>query len=170
LNISKGSIGTSSTLVLDGTSSYPEATAAITIREDGMAELSYDISDVNDGRHSLVLTVANNNGQRSSYTTDFVVVAADATASLSVDELPARSEATINLSHSFTDTPDSRLIIQSEDGTTVFSQQNCSFPFTWNLRDLNGNKVADGRYRAFVVLNNGVSYTSSNAQEIVVLQ
>jgi hypothetical protein len=170
LNISKGSIGTSSTLVLDGSSSYPEATAAITIREDGMAELSYDISDVNDGRHSLVLTVANNNGQRSSYTTDFVVVAADATASLSVDELPARSEATINLSHSFTDTPDSRLIIQSEDGTTVFSQQNCSFPFTWNLRDLNGNKVADGRYRAFVVLNNGVSYTSSNAQEIVVLQ
>jgi hypothetical protein len=170
LNISQGSIGSSSTLVLDGTNSYPEATAAITIREDGLAELSYDISDVSDGRHTLVLTVANNNGQRSSYTTDFVVVAADATAKLSVDELPARSEATINLEHSFTDTPDCRLIIQSEDGTTVLSQQNCSFPYSWNLRDLKGNKVADGRYRAFVVLNNGVSYTSSNAQEIVVLQ
>lgn len=170
INTSSGSIGLATTLTLDGSKSYPMVQSAITTNADGTASLSFYLKEIEDGQHTLTLSVADNAGNRTNHTISFVVINNGATATLKVAETPVRTEATFEIEHNFLMEPSGRLIIEDTNGNTIFTKANCSFPYTWNLNDNNGNKVADGNYKAYTILNGGNQYGSSPKINIIVVK
>lgn len=170
INNSAKAIGTNTTLTLDGRKSFPDINTALVSNADGTYSLSFDISQIEDGRHTLTLSVADNAGNRTNASINFVVIDKSATAELTIDETPARTEATFNLTHNFIDEPSGRLIIEDNSGKTIYTKQNCKFPYTWDLKDTNGNAVSDGNYKAYVILNGGKQYGSSPKIPVIVIK
>lgn len=163
-------IGAMATLSLDGKKSFPFANSAITINADGSASLEYIINDIEDGHHTLTLSVKDNTGNSSSKTISFVVVNRSASATLNIAETPARKEATFSLDHNFMDEPMGRIIIEDANGNCIFTKNNCSFPYTWDLKDTNGKVVNDGNYKAYVILKGGNLYGSSDKIDVIVVK
>lgn len=170
INTSNGTIGGATSLNLDGQKSYPSVRNALMAQPDGSYKLETPIKDLTDGRHSLTLSVSDNLGNRCERTLAFTVVTRTVTASLSVDKQSTRTEATFDLSHDFTETPTGRLVIEDGDGNTVFSRDNCPFPFTWNLTATDGKDVSDGLYRAYAILKAGQQYSNTAKCEVVVIK
>ena len=163
-------IGAMATLSLDGKKSFPFANSAITINADGSASLEYIINDIDDGHHTLTLSIKDNAGNSSSKTISFVVVNRSASAVLNVAETPARTEATFTIDHNFKDEPMGRIVIEDSNGNAIFTKNNCSFPYTWNLKDTNGKVVNDGNYKAYVILKGGNLYGSSDKIDVIVVK
>ena len=170
INSATSSIGTSTVITLDGKKSFPLASSAMSYNPDGTASLTYHITDIEDGQHLLTLSVSDNAGNRTNHTLSFVVINRSAKATLLVAETPIRKEATFDIDHNFLIEPTGRLIIEDNEGKCVFTKNNCSFPYTWNLNDNKGNKVADGNYKAYVILNGRQQFGSSDKIEIVVIK
>ena len=170
LNNSNSTIGLTTTLSLDGKKSFPFASASMTSYADGSTSITFPISNVEDGQHTLTLSVADNAGNRTNHTISFVVINRAAQVVLSVAEIPARTEATFSISHNFLEEPSGRLVIEDHNGNTIFSKNNCSFPYTWNLKDSNGNTIADGNYKAYVILNGGNQFGSSEKTQVIVVK
>lgn len=170
INNSNGTIGGATTLNLDGQKSYPSVRNALMAQPDGSFKLEMPIKDLSDGRHTLTLSVSDNAGNRSERTLAFTVVTRTVKASLSVDNKATRTEATFDLTHDFTETPTGRLVIEDAAGNTVFSRDNCTFPFTWNLKTTDGTDTADGLYRAYAILNAGNQYSNTAKCEVVVIK
>lgn len=170
INTSNGTIGGATALNLDGQKSYPSVRNALMAQPDGSYKLEMPIKDLNDGRHSLTLSVSDNMGNRSERTLAFTVVTRTVKASLSTDKPSTRTDATFDISHNFTETPTGRLVIEDANGNTVFSRDNCPFPFTWELTDTAGEKVADGLYRAYAILKAGQQYSNTAKCKVVVIK
>lgn len=169
-NVSDGKIGMGARLILDGNTTYPAVATALEIEDDGGASARVALSGLSDGYHTLEFSIADNAGNRSSRTIGFIVINRTAEATLAVDEATARMQATLTLEHAFEDAPTGRLIIEDADGNTVFSRENVSFPYTWDLNDASGVRVADGRYRAYAVLSCDKQYGNTPRVEIVVIK
>lgn len=169
-NVATSTLGMGVILTLDGSKTFPEASTALVQNADGTASLDIHINDIEDGQHSLTLSIADNLGNRSSHTIYFTVINRNAQATLSIAETPARTQATLSISHNFQEEPIGRLVIEDCNGVTIYSKENCSFPYTWNLLDNNGNNVADGNYNAYVILNDGTLYGSSNKASIIIIK
>jgi len=175
LNLTDASIGRAPSLILDGDTSFKGVGADVSYNSDGTAHMSTRINAVPDGRHTLRLSVANNAGTRADATLDFTAIAATATAALTVDN-PGGAKATrggsvtFNLSHDFPETPDARLIITDPAGRTVFSLDNCSFPYTWDMRASDGSGLPDGSYEAFAILRCGLFFGSTGRLPLVVIR
>ena len=54
-------------------------------------------------------------------------------------------------------------------GRLVCLQENCTMPFVWNLKDLNGNRVKAGLYKVFGTYLNGATYGGTSVADVVVL-
>jgi hypothetical protein len=170
LNLSQATIGASSRLILDNGKTCVNCGAYLTLRNDGKAEMTVPFSDVALGRHILTLSVANTFGERSEHSIEFNVVKQNVSAELLLSDAVARQSVTIDLKHNFANTPECRLIIQASNGETIVNRSNCNFPYTWNLQDQNGNPVADGNYRAYILLTDGTSFTSTPTAQLVVIR
>ncbi len=136
--------------------------------ENGMMELRTTITGLDEGRHSLSLSVANNAGTIDTESIDFVVVTRAINAVATINELPARTQATISLEGVEYDS--NKLIIRDVFGQTVFSAENVAFPYTWNLRNSEDKIVNNGRYSVSVLLRNGTYYGSTPATELIILK
>ncbi len=171
LNLTNTGIGQSSILTLDDDTSFKAVGADVSYKPDGTAHMSTRINAIGDGRHTLRLSVANNAGVRAYATLDFTAIASAAQASLTTDSPVARGgNVTLDLSHSFPETPDARLIVTDSQGNTVFSREHCSFPFEWDLKDLSGEELPDGRYEACAVMRCGLYFGSTPRTEIIVIR
>ena len=170
INCSSGTIGGATTLTIDGNKSFPQVRTALIPQASGKSTLSFFISDIEDGKHTLTLSVSDNVGNRSSHSLNFVVLNQQVVTTLNVEEAPARTQATFNINHNFNDEPTGRLIIEDFNGNTVFSKNNCSFPYTWDLKDANGNLVDDGKYKAYVILNARNQYSNSEKIDVIVVK
>jgi hypothetical protein len=164
------SVGTATTLMLDNSRSFPAIKGTIVTDIDGVSTIKFPISGLSDGIHTLSLSVADNAGNRSERSITFYVVNNSVTTSLEIAETPARSEATISLSHNFKEEPSGRLVIENNNGETIFTKENCSFPYTWNLQDSSGEAVADGTYRCYAILNADKQYSSTAKTKIIVIK
>ena len=161
-------VSRSSTLTLDGKTGYPHAISSIAFDPDGKARLTLRIESLADGRHYFDLNLMNNAGESAGATLDFVVVGSTVNATLAADgDGPARKAAVFDLTGA---DKASRLIVADATGRTVFSKENCVFPYTWNLKNLAGQTVADGLYRAWALVENENSYGCTKPVEIVVLK
>lgn len=168
INLSDGHIGTGPRFVLDGATSYP--VGRLVHNADGSSSAYLNLRSLADGHHTLEFTVNDNFGNHTTRTIGFIVVNRNATATLNVEETPVRDKATLDLDHAFSSEPSGRLIIEDAKGHTVYSKNGCTFPFTWDLRDNAGHTVADGRYKAYVILNAGMEYGNTPKTEIIVVK
>ena len=161
--------GQSLAIILDDSKTSYNAGGLLKHLPDGSATLAYPMSDLSDGPHSLTLRISNNAGQSSTRTINFTVVNTPLTATVTVDEIPATTKATIQLEHFYNDLTDTRLIISDMAGNPVFADPSASFPYTWNLKDHDGNPVAPGRYRIDVKLHTGLKYGAAVQGELIVV-
>lgn len=156
-------------LTLDDASSFPALASFLHLATDGSASIELPLETLSDGRHTLRLSVADNAGNTAIRSISFIV-RSETAAYLTVDEYPAHDEATISLTHGFPESPHGRLIIENGTGYTVFTADNPSFPFVWDLRDMDGNRVPDGEYSAYAILTSANRYGNTTRTPIVVIE
>lgn len=164
------SIGTATTLMLDNSRSFPAIKGTIVTDINGVSTIKFPIAGLEDGIHTLSLSVADNAGNRAEKSISFYVINNSVTSTLDVAETPARTEATISLTHDFKSEPSGRFIVENNSGETIFTKENCSFPYTWNLQDMNGEPVDDGTYRCYAILNADKQYSSTTKVKIIVIK
>lgn len=167
---STGTIGNNCRILIDNTINHTIVGTAMVNNGDGTINITYPLTSLTDGRHSLTLYIADNAGNTSSREIEFTVNNSSANAKLTVEEEPARVQATIGLTHQFPETPIGKLIIEDNRGNTVYSRENVSFPFEWDLTDTEGNLVTDGIYRAYALCKGGSLYGHTPKIEIIVVQ
>lgn len=165
-----GTVGPACRIVIDDTRNYPVVGTMMTNNGDGTIDIAYPFTQLSDGRHTLTLHISDNAGNSSERTIEFTIINNTANPVLTVEEEPARVQATLSLRHSFTDTPTGRIVIEDADGNTVYSRNSASFPFEWDLTDTDGNLVPDGVYRAYAICKGGNLYGSTPKTDIIVLQ
>lgn len=166
LNISAAALRGASRAILDG-ASPADIAGHISPDGDGYMMLAMPYSGLTDGRHNVRLCVANNAGLSSERTLGFTVSSAAASASLAVEERPARSSATLSLEHALGDGADATLIVEDHAGNTVVRRP---FSGSWDLADTAGKPVPDGVYHAYVLLRSGLRRTATPRTEIIVVR
>lgn len=170
LNVSTGTIGAGTKLVLDGNTTYPQVRTTLITDDNGNTTISFPVNDLEDGHHTLTLSVIDNVGNKSSVTVSFTVVNQTGTAILVTDKQPARTNVTFSVESNLTNITDCRLIIEDNAGNTIFNHSNCNMPYTWDLKDNNGNRVTEGTYNCYVLISDGKYYASSPRIKLVVIE
>lgn len=169
LNLSQ-TFGSGIKLMLDNRTSYEDIVSSVKLSHDGTAEITFPIKGLADGHHGLTLTAASTTGVTTSRTITFTVIDSSVKCSLTADDTLVRDRLTLSLNHDFNSEPSGRIVIEDAAGNTVYSDNTASFPFEWDLRDLDGEPVADGRYRAYGILADDLNYSSTPALEFTVIR
>ncbi len=170
INTASTTIGNGPRLVLDNATSY-SVIGYVTNNNDGTATLSYPMSELSEGHHTLTFSIADNVGNRTTATISFIIsTASEEGAKLTVKESPARTVATITLEESSIESNYNRLIIKDNKGNVVISKENVSLPYEWDLKDSDGKAVADGRYKAYLLYRNSSIYGNTPETDILVIK
>ena len=164
--------GSSPTVRLDG-KSLPQVARLFSPRPDGTASLDYRLPDLSGGRHTVSTSAFDRAGNRVDHEVSFTVVTTTP-STLSASTHIARNNVTFELSHPFDLTDSSkfetsRLYIRDLSGNPVLMVDHPSYPYTWNLRDREGNPVADGTYRISATLSSPPFYTASPEISVTVV-
>ena len=155
-------------IILDGRTSYPALQNSISYDSTGIAHIQLELTNLAFGPHTLQLIVPNNAGEVSIDYLNFNVCNQALTGELILDsDGPVRDKAVFDID---TSSQARRLIITRADGETVASVCAPSFPYTWNLKDLNGKTVDDGLYRAWVILESDLARGSTPAVDVTVIK
>lgn len=171
INMAAGTLGSGARMIVDGNKSYPQVRGVISLPgEDGYSRIEMPMAGLTPGRHTLMLSVANNAGERAERTISFTVLPGGSAATLSVDAATARTEAVFELEHSMEGDPEATLVVRDATGRTVLTRRNVAFPYVWDLRDSGGTEVADGRYTAYATLRSGTSRAATGRAEVVVMK
>lgn len=168
--LTTSNIGGTCRFTLDGAMAYLVKGSQLSNNGDGTYNVAYSFSSLADGRHTLTLYVSDNVGNSTTRSIDFIVNNDAANPKLLVAESPARIQATFTLSNNFNGTPAGRIVIEDKSGNTVYSREDVSFPFEWDLTDGNGNLVEDGVYSAYAICKGGTLYGATPKVDIIVLQ
>lgn len=164
-------IGRKVSLVLDGSSSFPRASEMLTTAADGSYVLDYDLSELSIGQHRLQFSVSDNSNNVVTRSISFTVADLSVDAAMSIAESPARTEATISVEGDFANAPTGRLVIEDATGATIFSTDKpVSFPYTWDLKDKDGQLVPDGRYDCYAILSGGRQTGSTPKTKLIVVK
>jgi flagellar hook assembly protein FlgD len=65
--------------------------------------------------------------------------------------------------------PDMVLRVTDATGKLMWMTNAGSFPVTWDMKDMNGNKVPAGLYRYFGTYNDGVNFGGTPINKLIVL-
>lgn len=169
IKVTTGNVGGATRIIIDGSRIIPVLGSSMNIHDDGTIDISMPVNSIADGYHSATLNITDNSGNSASRTIHFVVVNRPGEATLEVEETPARIYATLSLNHTYSGDPSGRLVIEDSNGNMVYSRENTSFPFEWDLTD-GETPVADGVYSAYVVFSSGLQYGSTPKTDIIVVQ
>ncbi|MCQ2287977.1 MAG: type IX secretion system sortase PorU [Muribaculaceae bacterium] len=161
--------GNNMRLVLDGgkKSFYTVSNSAVITDEGRTMDLAFQLDNLDEGEHSLSFTVHDAAGNASTRSISFVVGQPQA-MTLSVEELPATTVATVNATTTLT-AANVDLKVTDALGNLVWSSSNTSFPATWNLTDRNGNRVKGGVYKIFGTFTQGNSHGGTNVTSVIVV-
>lgn len=159
INISTSGIGHGMLLTLDGTTSYSDVSTYYTpeaVAVGSAGTITYQLSDLTEGSHTLRLRVWDVFNNSSSRTISFNVVNGlkPEVYNLWTDACPATVEANLYVRHNRPDaTLKVTLHIYDLMGREVWSSTQSgrsdmfrSFPITWNLCDASGSRVPRGIY------------------------
>lgn len=170
IKMTTGSVGGSSRLIIDSNRIIRLTGSAITINADGSMFVKVNIADLTDGRHTAILEVCDNVGNTASASINFVSVNNSAAASLNIAEYPARTQATFSLIHSVSGEPAGRLIVEDQNGNIVYTRENVTFPYEWDLTDAEKALVPDGIYNAYAIIKSENSYGATPRTPLVIIQ
>lgn len=150
IHTSSNTLGWRPSLTLDSTNAFRDIARAVKPASDGGATISYNLSDLGVGEHSLTLAVYDNAGNRSERSISFVVINNSAEGALSVDDNIVTEKATIDITTTKNTSVD-RLMIEDATGNTIVSISKPTFPYTWTP----ATSLTDGCYRTRATLVSG---------------
>lgn len=172
LRSESGAIATRSTVTVDGAVVASNIEGLMRRVPGGALSLELPVKELADGIHTIELTVVNNAGLTASRAIEVLVGKSNVFPVLDVAQTPAREYVDFDL-EGVSGVSVSRLVVTDAGGNTVFStpaDTTVSFPFRWNLCDTDGRDVADGLYKASVMVRTDAGYGSSPATDVVVLR
>lgn|GEM_PF-1976152 len=166
-----GSLNSNLMLVLDGTTELQNVLSRMTPSADNGMKLVYPLSNLADGSHSISLTVSDNAGNTATETINFTVISTALNATLAIDDNPVRDMMSYRLTDAdISDSTELTLIIRDMSGNTVYSSKGIGTAGTWDLTASDGSKIADGRYKANVMLRDGNVHGSTPSVEFIVVK
>ena len=159
-------------LVLDGGKpSYADVSCYAVVDDGGrVVNIEYPLSNLTEGMHTLTYTVYDVKGNSKTRTITFVV-GQNNSSTLTADKWPAYSNDVVNfdVETSLSRMPEFTVRVTDATGKLVWMTTTSSFPVTWNMRDMQGNKVPAGLYRYFGTYNDGVNYGGTPINKLIVL-
>ncbi|MCH5246366.1 MAG: type IX secretion system sortase PorU, partial [Muribaculaceae bacterium] len=169
INFSSSIIGGATRLVLDGNHTYADVTGAMSYNSDGSITLSYNLSGMAEGKHNLELMVTDNAGNHATRNLSFVTMN-NVAVNLIADTYVARESVELSLDHNLNvEDFTGRIYVETASGETVFTKDECSFPFEWDVKDNNGKPLADGTYRVYATVKSGGLLTSTPRTFVTVI-
>ena len=172
INMQSNSAHNSMKLQLDGgKQSYGEVTCYATIADDGKTVyIEFPLSNLSEGMHTLTYTVYDMLGNSATRTITFMVGQASV-VDLVADKMPAFVDGAVNfdVDTELTLAPEMVLRVTDATGHLVWMTTTSSFPVSWDMTDMNGNKVPAGLYRYFGTYNDGVNYGGTPINKLIVL-
>ncbi len=172
INVQPNTVDNTMSLILDdGKSSYADVTCYATMGEDGkVINIEFPLSNLSDGMHTITYTVYDMVGNCTTRTITFMV-GQTGRMELVADVLPAYLDGEVNfdLDTDLLQTPDVIVRVTDATGKLVWMKESSSFPVTWNMRDMSGNKVPAGLYRYFGTYNDGTNHGGTAINKLIVL-
>ncbi len=172
INIHSNSIDKCMSLVLDGGKpTYADVSSYVTVSDEGRAiSIEYPLKNLPEGMHTLTYTVYDLLGNYTTHTISFLV-GQGGTATLVADKWPAynNEEVSFDLETSLALSPEMTVRVTDATGQLVWMTTTSSFPVTWDMKDMDGNRVPGGLYRYFGTYNNGANYGGTPISKLIVL-
>ena len=172
ISLQANSIDKDMTLLLDGKESYGDVNCYVTAGEDGkLVNIEYPLANLTEGQHTLTFIVYDMLGNSATHTITFIV-GQNSASNIVADKLPAYVNGEVNF-----DVEDSKLhgntnyILRVTDasGKLVWMTTTDNLPVTWDMKDMNGNRVPAGLYRYFGTYNDGINYGGTPINKLIVL-
>lgn len=167
-------VGCTATLLLDGgAANYTTIKNFVNISDGGkLLQLDFPVNGLTPGHHSLTLSVQDVAGNITQRTITFMV-GEQSFVALKTSDLVAIEEANIELDQTDTANQTSlsalTLKVVNARGELVWSTDNASLPYTWNLNNNQGERVTPGLYKLFGQFNDGANYGGTNIMPIIVM-
>ena len=159
-------------LMLDGgKQSYEDVTCYAAVSDGGKTvDVEFPLSNLSEGQHTLTYMVYDMLGNEASRTITFMV-GQNGVVDLVADKMPAFLDGTVSfdVETELTRVPDMVVRVTDATGKLMWMTTASSFPVTWDMKDMNGNKVPAGLYRYFGTYNDGVNYGGTSINKLIVL-
>lgn len=172
INLQPNTVDYTMRLVLDdGKNSYGDITYYATTDDYGkVLHIEYPVNNLSDGLHTLTFTVYDMLGNSATRTITFMV-GQTGQAELVADALPAYLDGVVNfdLDTDLAQAPEVIVRVTDATGHLVWKTTTSSFPVTWDMKDMNGNKVPAGLYRYFGTYNDGNNHGGTSINKLIVL-
>lgn len=157
--------GAKCTLTLDGKNAlYSGVKLPITQEAAGTWNLNMELAELTEGTHTVTLSIADNAGQRTHSTANFIVTRAALPATLTADRATVRDEVELDLDHPFASTDSVDLVLEDAHGSHITTIVNPAFPYTLDMAALN---LKDGHYNAYARVKSGSENTSTRKIQLV---
>ncbi len=157
-------------LRLDG-NTLDNVSELLTSDGDGVYTItSFPLGKLNDGRHTLTASVADNAGNVASRSIDFVVVESAIDCEVVPESEIVSTSADFRLIHSSTSTPEMKIIVEDLAGNHIFSRNLTGDSFSWELRDDAGQPVDDGTYVVYAIVKSHPFFGSTGRRRFTVIR
>ena len=170
--VQANTVDNSMSLLLDGgKSSYSDVIAYATTHDGGkQVTISFPLENIAEGLHTLTYTVYDMVGNSTTRTITFMV-GQNGMVDLVADKLPALLDGEVNfdLDTDLSRTPEVIVRVTDATGKLMWMTTAHNFPVTWDMKDMNGNKVPAGLYRYFGTYNDGANYGGTPINKLIVL-
>ncbi len=172
INVKENSIDRGMSLLLDGGKpSYGDITCYTEMTENGKGVyIEYPLSNLTEGLHTLTYTVYDLLGNSATHTISFMV-GQNSDVTLTADKWPAYLDGNVvfDVETSMVRMPEMILRVTDATGKLMWMTTASNFPVTWDMKDMNGNKVPAGLYRYFGTYNDGTNYGGTPINKLIVL-
>ena len=175
ISMQANSVANTMKLQLDGGKQSYEDVVCYATADDGgkVVNIEFPVSNLAVGLHTLTYTVSDMLGNHASRTISFVV-GQDSEADLVADKMPAfldrDNRISFDVKTELSVLPDMTVRVTDALGRLVWMTNAGSFPVTWDMKDMNGNKVPAGLYRYFGTYNDGVNYGGTSIKNLIILE
>ncbi len=173
ISVQTNTVDKDMTLLLDGGKvSYSDVNGFATTDDGGrVVNVEYPLANLSEGQHTLTFIVYDLLGHSATRTITFMV-GQNMAANIVADKLPAYVDDVVNFDLDAANmNSNAKFIFRVTDATgkLMWMTNTDSFPVTWDMKDMNGNKVPAGLYRYFGTYNDGANYGGTPINKLIVL-
>jgi len=173
INLQSSSVDNNMVLELDGGKpSYADVASFVTTHDGArVINVEYPLNHLTEGMHTLSYTVFDAVGNSTTRTITFMVGQNDK-ATIVADKWPAYNDQDVSfdIETSLAMTPEMIVRVTDATGNLVWMTTTSSFPVTWDMKDMNGNRVPGGLYRYYGTYNNGINYGGTPIKKLIVVE
>jgi len=159
-------------LILDGGKQTFKEVVSYANVSDGSktVNVEFPLSNLSDGLHTLEYTVSDILGNTASRTISFIV-GQDSQTILVADKMPAylNGSVSFDIETELSQTPDMEVRVTDAIGRLVWKTSAMSYPVVWDLKDMEGKKVAPGLYRYYGTYNDGANHGGTPINNLILL-